>query len=95
VEHRNQFKGEKRALSVDAQPPEPWYRQDPWEALDPLYETDEEEPIGMPMTIGPGNLTNAPASGIDLNSGAMARLVKSLSWRVSSTNHPQGQIKVG
>ena len=55
----------------------------------------------MPMTIGPGNLSDTPGSGIDLNSGAMmasraGSLAASLSWRVAgATDHPQVQIKVG
>jgi hypothetical protein len=61
-------------------PPEPWYKQDPWEALDPLYETEEEEPPGMPMTIGPASGGPAgPASGVDLQSGRMAA---ELHWEV-------------
>ena len=55
----------------------------------------------MPMTIGPGNLSGTPGSGIDLNSGAMmasrtGSLAASLNWDVAGqTDHPQVQIKLG
>ncbi len=59
-------------------------------ALDPwAREADEEELPGMPMTIGPADSSGTPASGVDLNSGAMSAcestsLVEALRWDIPS-----------
>ena len=87
MEHRNQLEGEKRGLSIDAEPPEPWYLQDPWEALDPWKETERGEKFpAIPMTLGPASRFGSPVSnpmtveapGIDTGTSLAARL----SWKV-------------
>jgi len=60
--------------------PEPWFKLDPEDALDPWGEFEEPEPPGIPMTIGPAPDGPAgPASGVDLGTGRMAA---ELHWKV-------------
>ena len=73
--------------------PEPWYKLDPEEAIDPWNDFDEPElPPGIPLTIGPAPGGPAgPASGVDLETGRMAAV---LNWTVSQTDHRQKVIRV-
>jgi hypothetical protein len=69
--------------------PVPWYKLDPWQALDPCCETEEPEPPGIPVALGPGSggggLTPdpslAPGTGID----ASTSLAAGLNWKVSKS----------
>ena len=60
--------------------PEPWYKLDPEEVLDPGDESEEEQFPGIPMTLGPAPSGPAgPASGVDLGTGRMAA---ELNWKI-------------
>ena len=60
----------------------PWYKLDPWEALDPCFEIEELEPPGIPVALGPGSGGggSAPDSsslenlGVDMGALLAARL---------------------
>ena len=60
--------------------PEPWYKLDPEEALDPWRDFEEPELPTIPMTLGPARGGPAgPASGVDLDTGLMAA---KLNWKI-------------
>ena len=65
--------------------PEPWYKLDPEDALDPWGEFEEPELPMIPMTIGPASRSGPPAynpmsvqpPGLDV-----ASLAAQLNWKV-------------
>ena len=66
--------------------PEPWYKLDPEEVLDPWDEFEEEDLPTIPMTLGPASNSGAPAynpmtvqaPGIDTGTSLLA---ESLNWK--------------
>ena len=67
--------------------PEPWYKLDPEEVLDPWDESEEAQFPGIPMTLGPASDSGAPAynpmsveaPGIDTSGTSL--LAEQLNWK--------------
>ncbi len=67
-------------IPTEPEQPEPWYKLDPEDALDPWGEFEEPEPPGIPFSLGPARSGPAgPASGVDLETGLMAA---ELHWKI-------------